>query len=211
MELRVLNSKGEDTGRTVSLSDSIFGIEPNNHVIYLDVKHYLANQRQGTHKSLERSEMRGSTRKLRRQKGSGAARVGDIHSPLFRGGARVFGPRPRSYGFKLNKRIKDLARRSALSYKAKNDHIVVVEDFTFDAPSTKSFLSVCDKLQISGKKSLFLLGEENKVVYLSARNLQGTHVMPYDTVNTYRILDAQVVVMTEGAVSGLHGMFGENK
>lgn len=211
MEVKVLSRSGEETGRVVTLADSIFGIEPNNHVIYLDVKQYLANQRQGTHKALERSEMKGSTRKLRRQKGLGAARMGDIHSPLLRGGARVFGPRPRSYRFKLNKRVKELARKSALTYKAQSNQVVVVEDFTFDKPSTKAFLSVCQGLDITDKKSLFLLGDENKVVYLSARNLKRTHVLPVNMLNTYRIVDAQVLVLTESAVSELSGMFTDEK
>lgn len=211
MEVKVLSSKGEDTGRVVTLSDAIFGIEPNNHVIYLDVKQYLANQRQGTHKAKERSEMKGSTRKLKRQKGTGGARAGDINSPIFRGGARVFGPTPRSYRFKLNKRVKELARRSALTYKAQNDQVIVVEDFTFEKPSTKEFISLCQNLKVDGKKSLFLLGDENKVVYLSARNLKRTHVLPVSSLNTYRVLDAQVLVLTEKAVEGLAELFTENK
>lgn len=209
MELKVLNSAGADTGRIVTLPESIFGIEPNDHVIYLDVKQYLANQRQGTHKSKERSELSGSTRKLKRQKGTGTARAGDIKSPIFRGGARVFGPQPRSYRFKLNKQVKDLARRSALSYKAKNSQIIVVEDFEFDTPSTKKFIELCKNLGVSEKKSLFLLADENKPVYLSARNLRKTHVLPVLSLNTYRVVDAQVLVMTERSFGALGQMFYE--
>lgn len=209
MELNVLNSEGVDTGRVVTLSDSIFGIEPNDHVIYLDVKQFLANQRQGTHKTLERSEMKGSTRKLKRQKGTGTARAGDINSPIFRGGARVFGPTPRSYRFKLNKQVKDLARRSALTYKARSNSIVVVEDPDFDVPSTKRFISLCENLGVANKKVLFLLAEENKVVYLSARNLSNAYVLPVQSLNTYRVVDSQVLVMTEHSFDALGGIFYE--
>lgn len=198
---------GADTGRVATLDDSIFGITPNDHVIYLDVKQYLANQRQGTHKTKERSEQSGSTRKLKRQKGTGGARAGDINSPLFRGGATVFGPQPRSYRFKLNKQVKDLARRSALTYKARNNEIIVVEDFTFEAPSTKRFIEVCKNLQVENKKTLFLLADANKVVYLSSRNLQRKRVLPALQLNTYTVVDSQVLVLTEGALSELDGMF----
>ena len=200
MEVNVLNIKGEDTGRKVTLNESIFGIEPNDHVIYLAVKQYLANQRQGTHKSKERSEIAGSTRKLGRQKGGGGARHGDIKSPLFHGGGRVFGPRPRDYWFKLNKKVKALARRSALSYKAQENAIVVVEDFTFEAPKTKEFVNVINNLKIADKKLLFVLPESNKNVYLSARNLQGVKLMQASMLNTYNVLDAQVLVLTENSL-----------
>ena len=207
MEVKVLTMAGADTGRVATLDDSIFGITPNDHVIYLDVKQYLANQRQGTHKTKERSELSGSTRKLKRQKGTGGARAGDITSPLFRGGATVFGPQPRSYRFKLNKQVKDLARRSALTYKARNNEIIVVEDFTFEAPSTKRFIEVCKNLQVENKKTLFLLADANKVVYLSSRNLQRKRVLPALQLNTYTVVDSQVLVLTEGALSELDGMF----
>lgn len=207
MEVKVLTMAGVDTGRVATLDDSIFGITPNDHVIYLDVKQYLANQRQGTHKTKERSEQSGSTRKLKRQKGTGGARAGDINSPLLRGGATVFGPQPRSYRFKLNKQVKDLARRSALTYKARNNEIIVVEDFTFEAPSTKRFIEVCKNLQVENKKTLFLLADANKVVYLSSRNLQRKRVLPALQLNTYTVVDSQVLVLTEGALSELDGMF----
>ena len=207
MEVKVLTMAGADTGRVATLDDSIFGITPNDHVIYLDVKQYLANQRQGTHKTKERSELSGSTRKLKRQKGTGGARAGDINAPLFRGGATVFGPQPRSYRFKLNKQVKDLARRSALTYKARNNEIIVVEDFTFEAPSTKRFIEVCKNLQVENKKTLFLLADANKVVYLSSRNLQRKRVLPALQLNTYTVVDSQVLVLTEGALSELDGMF----
>ena len=200
MEVNVLNIKGEDTGRKVTLNESIFGIEPNDHVIYLAVKQYLANQRQGTHKSKERSEIAGSTRKLGRQKGGGGARHGDINSPLFHGGGRVFGPRPRDYWFKLNKKVKALARRSALSYKAQENAIVVVEDFTFEAPKTKEFINVINNLKIADKKLLFVLPEANKHVYLSARHLQGVQLMQASMLNTYHVLDAEVMVVTENSL-----------
>ena len=200
MEVNVLNIKGEDTGRKVTLNESIFGIEPNDNVIYLAVKQYLANQRQGTHKSKERSEIAGSTRKLGRQKGGGGARHGDINSPLFHGGGRVFGPRPRDYWFKLNKKVKALARRSALSYKAQENAIVVVEDFTFEAPKTKEFINVINNLKIADKKLLFVLPEANKNVYLSARNLQGVKLMQASMLNTYHVLDAEVMVVTENSL-----------
>ena len=207
MEVKVLTMAGADTGRVATLDDSIFGITPNDHVIYLDVKQYLANQRQGTHKTKERSEQSGSTRKLKRQKGTGGARAGDINSPLLRGGATVFGPQPRSYRFKLNKQVKDLARRSALTYKARNNEIIVVEDFTFEEPSTKRFIEVCKNLQVENKKTLFLLADANKVVYLSSRNLQRKRVLPALQLNTYTVVDSQVLVLTEGALSELDGMF----
>ncbi len=200
MEVSVFNIKGEDTGRKVELNDEIFGIEPNDHVIYLAVKQYLADQRQGTAKSKERSEISGSTRKLIRQKGSGGARRGDIKSPLLRGGGRVFGPKPRDYSFKLNKKVKDLARKSALSYKAQQNAIVVVEDFDFDVPKTKEFKKLQKNLKIDGKKLLLVLPGVNKNVYLSARNIQRVDVMTATALNTYRVMNANVMVVTENAL-----------
>ena len=203
MEGSVLNIKGEDTGKKVVLNDAIFGIEPNDHVIYLAVNQYLAAQRQGTHKSKERSEMSGSTRKLGRQKGGGGARRGDINSPLLVGGARVFGPKPRNYDFKLNKKVKQLARRSALSYKAQENAIVVVEDFTFEAPKTKAFVELMNNLKVSEKKVLLVTSEINKNVYLSARNLQKTQVAVASDINTYGVLNAGVLVVTESALANI--------
>ena len=199
MEVSVLNINGQETGRKVTLNEAIFGIEPNDHVLYLDVKQYLANQRQGTAKSKERSELSGSTRKLGRQKGGGGARRGDINSPLLVGGARVFGPKPRDYRFKLNKKVKNLARKSALSYKAQENAIVIVEDFTLDAPKTKDFVNIAKNLKVEGKKSLLVLPEANKNVYLSARNLQQADVMTASTLNTYKVLNADVLVVTENS------------
>lgn len=201
MEVSVFNIKGEDTGRKVVLSDSVFGIEPNDHAIYLDVRRYLAAQRQGTAKSKERSEISGSTRKLGRQKGGGGARRGDINSPLLVGGARVFGPKPRDYSFKLNKKLTALARRSALSYKAKENAIVVLEDFTFEAPKTKAFVELMTNLKVDGKKVLVLMPEADKNVYLSARNLQRTKVDRAADLNTYGVLDASVMLVTESALA----------
>lgn len=197
MEVSVLNINGQETGRKVTLNESVFGIEPNDHVIYLDVKQYLANQRQGTAKSKERSEHRGSTRKLGRQKGGGGARRGDINSPVLVGGGRVFGPKPRNYGFKLNKKVKTLARKSALSYKAQENAIVVVEDFNMEAPKTKDFVNIAKNLKVRDLKMLLLLPEVNKNVYLSARNLQRAEVMIASTLNTYKVLNADVLVVTE--------------
>ncbi len=209
MEVSVLNIKGEDTGRKVVLNDSVFGIEPNDHAIYLDVKQYLAAQRQGTAKSKERSEMSGSTRKLGRQKGGGGARRGDINSPVLVGGARVFGPKPRNYDFKLNKKVKALARRSALSYKAQEGAIVVVEDFNFEAPKTKSFIDVVNNLKVAGKKVLVVLPEANKNVYLSARNLQGAKVAIASDINTYGVLNAGVMVVTENALGKIEAVLNK--
>lgn len=209
MEVSVLNIKGEDTGRKVVLNDSVFGIEPNDHAIYLDVKQYLAAQRQGTAKSKERSEMSGSTRKLGRQKGGGGARRGDINSPVLVGGARVFGPRPRNYDFKLNKKVKALARRSALSYKAQEGAIVVVEDFNFEAPKTKSFIDVVNNLKVADKKVLVVLPEANKNVYLSARNLQGAKVAIASDINTYGVLNAGVMVVTENALGKIEAVLNK--
>ena len=200
MEINVLNIKGENTGRKVTLNESIFGIAPNDHVLYLDVKRYMAAQRQGTAKAKERSEHAGSTRKLGRQKGGGGARRGDINSPVLVGGGRVFGPKPRDYSFKLNLKVKALARKSALSYKAQENAIVVVEDFNFDAPKTKDFVNITKNLKVDGKKLLLVLPEVNKNVYLSARNLQGTEVMLASTINSYKVLNADVLVMTENSL-----------
>ena len=200
MEISVLNINGQETGRKVVLNDAVFGIEPNDHVLYLDVKQYLANQRQGTAKSKERSEHAGSTRKLGRQKGGGGARRGDINSPVLVGGGRVFGPKPRDYRFKLNKKVKALARKSALSYKAAENAIVVVEDFTMEAPKTKEFVNIAKNLKVDGKKALFVLSDVNKNVYLSARNLQRSYVTMASQVNAYRVLNADVLVVTENSL-----------
>ena len=209
MELNVLNIKGQETGRKVTLNEAIFGIEPNDHVIYLDVKQYMANQRQGTAKSKERSEHAGSTRKLGRQKGGGGARHGDINSPLLRGGGRVFGPTPRDYGFKLNKKVKQLARKSALSYKAQEKAIIVVEDFNFEAPKTKEFINIAKNLKVEGKKMLMVLPEANKNVYLSARNLQKSEVIIAANVNTYKVLNADVMVITENSLKAIDGVLNK--
>ena len=206
MEVSVLNINGQETGRKVTLNESIFGIEPNDHVLYLDVKQYLANQRQGTAKTKERSEVSGSTRKLGRQKGGGGARRGDINSPVLVGGGRVFGPKPRDYGFKLNKKVKALARKSALSYRAQANDIVVVEDFTLDAPKTKDFVNITKNLKVDGRKTLLLLPGVNKNVYLSARNLQRTEVMTASALNAYKVLNADVLVVTEDALKMIDGI-----
>ncbi len=203
MEVNVYNIKGQETGRKIALNESIFGIEPNDHAIYLDVKQYMANQRQGTHKSKERSEISGSTRKLGRQKGGGGARRGDINSPLLVGGARVFGPKPRDYGFKLNKKVKALARKSALSYKAQENSIIVVEDFSFDAPKTKDFIEITKNLKISDKKLLLVLPEANKNVYLSTRNIQRANVIIASALNTYKVLEADTLVITESSLKSI--------
>ena len=211
MELSVYNIKGEDTGRKVVLDDAIYGIEPNDHAIYLAVKQYMENRRQGTAKSKERSEISGSTRKLGRQKGGGGARRGDINSPLLVGGARVFGPKPRDYGFKLNKKVKALARCSALSYKAKENSIIVVEDFTFDVPKTKSYIEMLSNLKVDDKKSLVVLPDVDRNVYLSGRNLQGTKVTIAKTLNTYIVLDANVILMTEKSVKEINEAFNKKE
>ena len=205
MEVSVYNIKGEDTGRKVVLNDAIFGIEPNDHAIYLDVKQYMANQRQGTHKSKERSEISGSTRKLGRQKGGGGARRGDINSPVLGGGARVFGPQPRDYGFKLNKKVKNLARKSALAYKAQDNAILVVEDFNFEAPKTKQYVELLQNLKVADKKLLMVLAEANKNVYLSARNIQRQDMAVASAVNTYQVLNADAMVVTESALAVIEG------
>lgn len=201
MEVAVYNIKGEDTGRKVTLNDSVFAIEPNNHAVYLDVKQYLANCRQGTHKSKERSEVSGSTRKLHKQKGGGGSRIGDINSPVLVGGGRVFGPRPRTYEFKLNKKVKQLARKSALSYKAQDNQIIVVEDFTFEAPKTKEFVNFAKNIQVTDKKVVMVLADQNKNVYLSARNLANVEIVTASSLNTYRILNNKALVLSESSVA----------
>ncbi len=200
MELSVLNIEGKETGRKVTLNDQIFGIEPSDHAIYLDVKQYMANQRQGTHKSKERGDITGSTRKIKKQKGTGTARAGSIKSPIFRGGGRVFGPRPRNYGFKLNKKVKQLARKSALTYKASEQSILVLEDFNFESPKTKEMVAMKSNLQLADKKSLFVLPTENNNIYLSSRNLQDVSVVIASELNTYEILNAKTIVLLEGSV-----------
>ncbi|MFV8374626.1 50S ribosomal protein L4 [Flavobacterium sp. LB1P62] len=200
MEAKVLDFNGKDTGRKVQLSDSVFGIEPNNHAVYLDVKQYLANQRQGTHKAKERAEVAGSTRKIKKQKGTGTARAGSAKNPLFKGGGTVFGPRPRSYSFKLNKSLKRLARKSAFSIKAKESNIIVLEDFNFETPNTKNFINVLKALELENKKSLFVLGDTNKNVYLSSRNLKGSNVVSSLELSTYAILNANNLVLLESSL-----------
>jgi len=203
MEVKVLDINGKETGRKVQLSDSVFAIEPNKHAVYLDVKQYLANQRQGNHKAKERAEVAGSTRKIKKQKGTGTARAGSAKNPLFKGGGTVFGPRPRSYSFKLNKNLKRLARKSAFSLKVKESNLMVVEDFTFDAPNTKNFINVLKSLGLENKKSLFVLGDTNKNVYLSSRNLKTSNVVTTSELSTYAILNAKSLVLLEGAVDGI--------
>lgn len=207
MELSVYNIKGEDTGKKVTLNDAIFGIEPNDHAIYLDVKQYMANQRQGTHKAKQRSELSGSTRKLGRQKGGGGARRGDINSPVLVGGARVFGPVPRDYSFKLNKKVKQLARKSAFSYKAAEGKIVLLDEISFEAPKTKDYLAMLKKLKVADKKLLIILSDQNKNVYLSARNIEGSKVVTINELNTYAILDASTLILTEAALAGIEQHF----
>lgn len=209
MELSVLNINGQETGKKVTLNDAVFGIEPNDHVIYLDVKQYLANQRQGTAKSKERSEHSGSTRKLGRQKGGGGARRGDINSPVLVGGGRVFGPKPRDYSFKLNKKVKILARKSALSYKAKDNEIIVVDNFDMEAPKTKDFVNITKNLKVEGKKTLVVLPEVNKNVYLSARNLQKAEIMSANNINTYKILNADVLVIAEASLEMINSVLNK--
>ena len=201
MQLNVFNRKGEDTGRTVTLDDAVFGIVPNDHAIYLDVKQHQANKRQGTHKAKERCEITGSTRKMIRQKGGGGARRGDVKSPVLIGGGRIFGPKPRDYSFKLNKKVKALARKSALSYKAKDNAITIVEDFTMEAPKTKEFLSFIKDMKLDGKKILFVLPENNNTVFLSARNLKAAKVITVSEMNTYKVLDAANLLLTENSLS----------
>jgi large subunit ribosomal protein L4 len=203
MEVAILTTAGKETGRKIELKDSIFGVEPNDHAIYLDVKQFLASQRQGTHKSKHRGEISGSTRKIKKQKGTGGARAGSIKSPVFRGGGRIFGPEPRDYFFKLNKKVKQLARLSALSYKAKNNAIVVVEDFNFEAPKTKKYAEIISSLNISGKKSLMVLDETNKNIYLSSRNLESAKVVTVSELNTYEIMNASNLVFIESSLKNL--------
>jgi large subunit ribosomal protein L4 len=209
MELAILNTEGKETGRKVSLDDSIFGIKPNDHAIYLDTKQFLANQRQGTHKSKQRGEVAGSTRKIKRQKGTGTARAGSLKNPLFRGGGRIFGPQPRFYGFKLNRKLKELARKSALSYKASSNNIIVLEDFSLEAPKTKDMVKMGNNLNIGNKKSLFVLPEQNKNIYLSSRNVQGVDVVSAGELSTYKIMKASTLVLVESAVDVLQATFGK--
>lgn len=206
MEITILKHNGEDTGRKISLADSIYGIEPNDHAIYLDVKQFLANQRQGTHKSKERAEISGSTRKIKKQKGTGTARAGSIKSPIFRGGGRVFGPRPRDYHFKLNKKLKVLARKSALAYKVKDNNIAVLEDLNFEGPKTKQFLDLLKGLDVSNKKTLLVLGDENKNVYLSSRNIKRTKVVTADKLNTYDLLHADNLLLSESSLERIENL-----
>ena len=208
MEVAIYNISGAETGKKATLNDEIFGIEPNNHAIYLDVKQYLANKRQGTHKSKQRNEVMGSTRKLKKQKGTGGARSGSILSPLFPGGGRVFGPVPRDYSFKLNKKLKQLARKSALTYKAKDNAITGVEDFAMEAPKTKEFIAITKNLKLDGKKILVVLPETNPVVSLSARNLQNVKVIPASNLNTYDVMNAAGIVLAETSVEAVNQMFG---
>ena len=208
MELKVLNQEGKETGKNVNLNDSIYGIDPNDHAIYLDVKQYLANQRQGTHKSKQRNEVSGSTRKLKKQKGTGGARCGSIKAPVFVGGGRVFGPEPRDYSFKLNKKVKQLARKSALSYKAKENGIIVVDSIAIDAPKTKAVVALLDNLKINGKKSLLVLDDSNKNIYLSSRNLEGVEVVTADLLNTYQIMNASSLVITENSLEIIENLLG---
>jgi large subunit ribosomal protein L4 len=203
MKVAVLDINGKETGRKADLSDGVFAIEPNNHAVYLDVKQYLANQRQGTHKSKERAEIAGSTRKIKKQKGTGTARAGSIKSGVFKGGGRMFGPRPRNYSFKLNKSLKRLARKSALSIKANEKSIIVLEDFNFDAPKTKNFTAILSSLDLQDKKSLFVLGASNNNVYLSSRNLKGSEVVTASELNTYKILNANQVILLESSLEGI--------
>lgn len=207
MELSIYNIQGEDTGRKIALESSVFGIEPNDHAIYLTVKQYRANQRQGTHKTKERSEMSGSTRKLFRQKGTGGARRGDINSNILRGGARVFGPRPRSYSFKLNKKLRQLARRSALTYKAQDNEILVLDQLSFDAPKTKTFVSMAKALNVDGQKTLYVVSQIEEAVALSARNIPGVSIMRAQDLNTYCVLDCRKIVFTEDALAHVNEMF----
>jgi large subunit ribosomal protein L4 len=207
MELAILNISGKETGRKVNLDDSIFGVEPNDHAIYLDTKQYLANQRQGTHSSKDKGEISGSTRKIKRQKGTGTARAGSIKNPLFRGGGRVFGPKPRYYGFKLNKKVKQLARKSALSYKASTNNIIILEDFSLDTPKTKEIIKMGNNLNIANKKSVFVLPEQNNNIYLSSRNVYGVEVVIASELSTYRIMKASTLILVESAVDVLQATF----
>jgi large subunit ribosomal protein L4 len=207
MELAILNISGKETGRKVNLNDSIFGVEPNDHAIYLDTKQYLANQRQGTHSSKGKGEISGSTRKIKKQKGTGTARAGSIKNPLFRGGGRVFGPKPRDYSFKLNKKVKQLARKSALSYKVSTNNIIILEDFTLDTPKTKEMIKMGNNLNITNKKSVFVLPEQNNNIYLSTRNVYGVEVVIASELSTYRIMKASTLILMESAVDVLQATF----
>ncbi len=211
MKLNVFNISGKDTGKTVELADEIFAIEPNDHVIYLDVKQNLANKRQGTHKAKERGEVKGSTRKIKRQKGTGTARAGTMKNPLYRGGGRVFGPRPRDYSFKLNKKVKQLARISALSYKAKDKNIIILEDFEFKAPETKKYIDLTKNLKINNKKSILVFKNENKNVYLSARNLKQSKVLTVSHLTTYDVLNSETLVLTESSLIQINEILGKKK
>jgi len=211
MELIVYKTNGEEAGRNVSLDDAIFGIEPNDHAIYLDVKQILANNRQGTHKSKERGEIKGSTKKIKRQKGTGTARAGDIKNPIFRGGGRTFGPRPRNYHFKLNKKVKRLARKSALSYKAAENKITVLEDFTFDSPKTKNFVDLLKSFKLEGKKTMIMMPSNDSNVYLSARNIQEVLFLNSKSINTFDIMKAQQILIVESSLSDITEMFNNNK
>ncbi|MGK7392172.1 MAG: 50S ribosomal protein L4 [Candidatus Cyclobacteriaceae bacterium M2_1C_046] len=209
MEIAVKKYNGEDTGRKINLSDDVYGVEPNDHAIYLDVKQYLANQRQGTHKSKERAEISGSTRKIKKQKGTGTARAGSIKSPIFKGGGRVFGPRPRDYGFKLNKKVKALARKSALTYKAQENGISVLEDFSFEAPKTKEYLKMLNALTLADKKTLLILPENNKNVAISGRNLPNAKITTVETLNTYDVLDADNILLVEGSIEKINNILNK--
>ena len=209
MEVAVLKYSGESTGKKVSLSDSVFGIEPNDHAIYLDVKSFLANQRQGTHKSKQRNEIAGSSKKIKKQKGTGGARAGNIKNPQFKGGGRIFGPQPRDYSFKLNKKVKDLARKSALTYKAKDNSIAILEDFSFEAPKTKQFLSLLAALSLSDKKTLLVLPEVNKNVILSGRNIQNTKITTADQINTYDVMNADNVIFVESSITKVENLLNK--
>lgn len=206
MDVSVLKYSGESTGRKISLSDAVFGIEPNDHAIYLDVKSYLANQRQGTHKSKQRNEISGSSKKIKKQKGTGGARAGNIKSPLFKGGGRVFGPQPRDYSFKLNKKVKDLARRSALSYKLKDSSISVLEDFNFDSPKTKSYVTMLNALSLADKKTLLVLPDTSKNVVLSGRNIQNTKITTAEQINTYDLMNADTVIIAESSLTKVQNL-----
>jgi large subunit ribosomal protein L4 len=210
MEVPILNTSGQETGRNVELNAEIYAVEPNDHAIYLDVKQYLANQRQGTHKAKDRGEVSGSTRKLKRQKGTGGARAGSIKSGTIRGGGRIFGPQPRDYRFKLNKKLKELARKSALSYKAQANDIMVLEDFTFDGPKTKKFVDLQNNLKISDKKSLIVLSEANKNLYLSSRNLQNVEIVTASDLSTYKIMRAKKLILVESSVTKMDELFKLN-
>ncbi|MCF6366090.1 MAG: 50S ribosomal protein L4 [Bacteroidales bacterium] len=210
MELNILNISGKDTGKKIELADEIFAVEPNDHVVYLDVKQNLANKRQGTHKAKERGEIKGSTKKIKRQKGTGTARAGTMKNPLYRGGGRVFGPRPRNYGFKLNKKVKQLARKSALSYKAKEKKIIILEDFDFQTPKTKQYIDLKNNLKINDKKSVLVLSNENKNIYLSARNLKHSKVLTTSQLTTYDVLNSETLVLTVSSVDKINQVFGVN-